>query len=337
MAIDRNLRMRRRLAIWAGAMALLGWTMMTLGAVVRVTQSGLGCPDWPACHGKLVAGGGHALVEELHRWVATVLVIGMVGLAVAVLRRYRNERRVVVPTLWTLALLVLQVVLGGITVLLNNVAWTVVAHYGGAALLVAAIALLAVRLAYPGGGPAPRDRFGSLVAWLALLSYGLLLAGSTLANAGSDSACGSGYPLCNGTLFPALSHNVAIALTHRVWAGALLVLAVVVHLRSRRDRAWAPPIVRVSGVVLLLFLLQAIAGAVIVSIIDSGASEVLHSSLGSLTWLTVATLLALTRTLRSAEPPGLGEPAVEHPVEAVEHPVELEQGSAGFAPPGARV
>ena len=221
---------RRHLVIWASAMAVLGWVMMTIGAVVRATESGLGCPDWPACHGKLVAGGHHALVEEVHRWVATVLVIGVVGLAVVVLRRYRRERAVLVPTLCTLALLALQVVLGGITVLLKNVAWTVVAHYGGAALLVAAIALLAVRLAHPMPGPAARDRFATLVAWFSVLTYGLLLAGSTLANAGSDTACGSGYPLCNGSLFPALDHNVAIELIHRVWAGAMLLFAI-----------WYPP------------------------------------------------------------------------------------------------
>jgi heme A synthase len=43
-----------------------------------------------------------------------------------------------------LALLALQVVLGGVTVLLSNVAWTVIAHYGGAALLVWSIALVIV-------------------------------------------------------------------------------------------------------------------------------------------------------------------------------------------------
>jgi heme A synthase len=295
---------RRHLTIWAGSMAMLGWVMMTIGALVRATESGLGCPDWPACHGKLVAGGHHALVEEFHRWVATVLVIGVVGLAVVVLRRYRRERAVVVPTLAALALLVVQVVMGGITVLLKNVAWTVVAHYGFAALLVASIALLAVRLAYPRAEPVPADRFVTLVWWFAILTFGLLLAGSTLANAGSDTACGSGYPLCNGTLFPALDHNVAIAYIHRIWAGAMLLFAAWVHLRSRRDRAAAPPIVRVSGVVLLLFFVQAAAGAVIVSIVDSRASEVVHSSLASLTWLSVATLLALARTLPASEPAG---------------------------------
>jgi cytochrome c oxidase assembly protein subunit 15 len=234
--------------------------------------------------------------------VATVLVIGLGSLALIVLRRYRRERAVVVPALFSLALLALQVVLGGITVLLKNVAWTVVAHYGGAALLVGAIALLAVRLARPMTQPAPRDRFRALVTWFAVLTYGLLLAGSTLANAGSDLACGTGYPLCNGSLFPTLDHNVTIALAHRGWAGAMLVFAAWVHLRSRRDRASAADIVRVSGIVLVLFLVQAVAGAVIVSVVDSRASEVIHSSLGSLTWLAVATLLALARTLPASVP-----------------------------------
>jgi heme A synthase len=293
---------RRHLTIWAASMAALGWVMMTIGALVRATESGLGCPDWPACHGRLVAGGHHALVEEFHRWVATVLVIGVVGLAIIVLRRYWRERAVVVPAVATVVMLVVQVVMGGITVLLKNVAWTVVAHYGCAALLVASIALLTARLAYPRSEPLHADRFVTLIWWFTGLTFGLLLAGSTLANAGKDLACGTGYPLCNGSLFPALDHNVAIAYVHRIWAGLMLLFAAWIHLRSRRDRPAAQPIVRVSGAVVALFLVQAAAGAVIVSVVDGTASEVIHSSLGSLTWLFVATLFALTRTLPASEP-----------------------------------
>jgi cytochrome c oxidase assembly protein subunit 15 len=285
------------LAAWAAVMALLGWGLMTLGALVRASESGLGCPDWPACHGRLVAGGHHALIEEFHRWVATVLVVGVVGLALMVFRGYRHERRLTRPMVWMLALLALQVVLGGVTVLLRNVAWTVVAHYGGAALLVASITLVAVRLAFPTAQPAPHDSFSRLIGWFVALSFGLLLAGSTLANAGSDSACGHGFPLCNGTLLPSLNHLVVIALVHRVWAGALLVLAVWVLLRSRRDRAGVAPIKWAAAAVLIIYIVQAVLGFLIVGVSDSRATEVLHSSIGSLTWVALATLLWLTRTL----------------------------------------
>jgi heme A synthase len=288
---------RRRLAGWAAAMALLGWALMTIGAFVRASESGLGCPDWPACHGQLVAGGHHALVEEAHRWVATVLVVGVVGLAVIVFRDYRHERRVTRPVVWMLAMLALQVVLGGVTVLLRNVAWTVVAHYAGAALLVWSITLVAVRLAFPAAERAPRDSFSRLTAWFVWLSCGLLVAGSTLASAGSDTICGHGFPLCNGALFPSLNHLVVIALIHRVWAGALLVLALWVLFRSYRDRAGAAPIKWAATVVSIIYIVQAGLGFVIVGVSDSTAAEVLHSSIGSLTWLALATLLSLTWTL----------------------------------------
>jgi heme a synthase len=282
-------------------MALLGWALMTVGAFVRASESGLGCPDWPECHGQLVASGHHAMIEEFHRWVATVLIVGVVGLAVMVFRGYRDERRVTRPTVWVLALLALQVVLGGVTVLLRNVAWTVVVHYGAAALLVASITLVAVRLAFPATEPAPHDSFSRLIGWFVALSFGLLLAGSTVANTDSHTACGRGFPLCNGSLVPSLDHHIIINLTHRAWALAVLVLAVWALFRSRRDRAGVPPIERAAAGVTVLYLVQAGVGIAVLGLGENTAVEVLHSSIGSLTWLALATLLSLTKTLATQQ------------------------------------
>ncbi len=276
--------------------ALVGWAMMTLGAFVRTSESGLGCPDWPACHGELVAGGHHALIEEAHRWLATILVVVVVGLALMVYRDYRRERRLTRPVAWMLAMLALQVVLGGVTVLLSNVAWTVVAHFGAAALLVWSIALVAVRLAFPDSERPPRDSFSRLTAWFVALSFGLLLAGSTQANAGSNTVCGHGFPLCNGSLLPTFNHLVAIALIHRVWAGAVLLLAVFVLLRSRRDRTDSPAIKRTAAAVCVMFFVQAFLGFLIIGVTDTTATEVVHSSFASATWLALATLGSLTWT-----------------------------------------
>lgn len=287
---------RRRLAIWAVGTALVGWAMMTLGAFVRASESGLGCPDWPACHGELVAGGHHALIEEAHRWLATILVVAVVGLALMVFRDYRRERRLTRPAAWMLAMLALQVVLGGVTVLLSNVAWTVVAHFGAAALLVWSIVLVAVRLAFPDSERPPRDSFSRLTAWFVALTLGLLLAGSTQANAGSNTVCGHGFPLCNGSLLPTFNHLVAIALIHRVWAGAVLLLAVFVLLRSRRDRTDSPAIKRAAAAVCVMFFVQAFLGFLIISVTDTTATEVVHSSFASATWLALVTLASLTWT-----------------------------------------
>ena len=288
---------RRRLTLWAAAMALFGWGLMSVGAFVRASESGLGCPDWPSCHGQLAVGGHHAMIEEFHRWVATILVVGLVGLAIPVFRGYRQEPRVASAMRRVLGLLALQVVLGGVTVLLRNVSWTVVIHYGAAALLVASIVQLAVSLAFA-GQPAPRrDSFSRLVGWFTGLSFGLLLAGSTVANTDSHTACGKGFPLCNGTLAPALDHQVVINLTHRVWAGAMLVLAIWVLLRSRRERGTSRPVRRAAAAVGALYLMLAGVGVIVLAAGENTAVEVLHSSLASLTWLAIAALFALVRTV----------------------------------------
>jgi heme A synthase len=283
-------------------MAVLGWALMTVGAFVRASESGLGCPDWPACHGQLLVGGHHAMIEEFHRWIAALLIVGLIGLALAVFRSHRHDRRLTRPVIWVLALLALQVVLGGVTVLLRNVSWTVVIHYGAAALLVASITLLAVRLAFPTAEPAPRDSFSRLIEWFAWLSFGLLLAGSTVANTDSQTACGRGFPLCNGSLLPALDHNVVVNLTHRVWAAAMLALALWVLFRSRRDRTGMPAIERAAGAVTILYLIQAALGIAVVGLGENRAIEVLHSSIGSVTWLALMALLSLTRTLPCRSP-----------------------------------
>jgi cytochrome c oxidase assembly protein subunit 15 len=294
---------QRRLTYLAGALVALGWALMTVGAFVRASQSGLGCPDWPACHGRLLAGGHPAMIEEVHRWIATLLIIGVLTLAFAVFRHYRAVRRITRPMVAVIGLLALQVVLGGVTVLLKNVSWTVVIHYGAAAILVAALALLAVRITFLRAGRPTRDAFTTAVTWFAGLSFVLLLLGSTVANTDSHTSCGRGFPLCNGTLVPTLNHHVVINLVHRTWAGAMLVLALWILWRSRRERARVPPVRHAASAVASLYLVQALVGIVVVAVGENTAIEIIHSSLASLTWAALATLLALTWTLPSAQVP----------------------------------
>jgi len=233
----------------------------------------------------------------------------VVGLALMVFRGYRHERRVTRPMAWVLALLALQVVLGGVTVLLKNVSWTVVVHYGAAALLVGSIALLTVRLTFPTTESAPHDSFSRLIGWFVALSLGLLLAGSTVANTDSHTSCGRGFPLCNEALFPALDHHVVINLTHRIWAPVMLVFALWAVSRSRRDRADSPAIVRAATTVATLFFIEAAIGIDVVVFGQNRAVEVLHSSIASLTWLALMALLSLTWTMphRGARIEGQGQ------------------------------
>jgi cytochrome c oxidase assembly protein subunit 15 len=115
-------------AAWA---ALVLFTLIVIsGAAVRLTGSGLGCPEWPRCNGTSVTpSDGHAYIEFSNRLITTpVCVAAILCLVFALLRRpYRKDFTVLGALL--LAGVVVQAVLGGITVLTGLNPVTVMSHF----------------------------------------------------------------------------------------------------------------------------------------------------------------------------------------------------------------
>jgi cytochrome c oxidase assembly protein subunit 15 len=125
------------------------------GAAVRLTDSGLGCPDWPTCSARSLTPplSLHPAIEFANRMVVVALTVAAVATALAALRR--RPRRPVL--LWLSAALVAGVVgeavLGGIVVYTKLNPYAVMVHFMvGVALLTAAL-VLALR-AGEGTGPA---------------------------------------------------------------------------------------------------------------------------------------------------------------------------------------
>jgi cytochrome c oxidase assembly protein subunit 15 len=180
----------RRLAL-ASVVANAG--IVVTGGAVRLTDSGLGCPDWPRCTGsRLTPTGespGHAFIEFGNRMLTFVLVAVVAATLVAIVRQ--QPRRT--PLVRLAALLVLgipaQAVLGGITVLTGLNPWTVMGHFLLSMLLLAVAVVLLWRTGEDDGPARPLvPRPLQQLAYGVLVVVGLtLMAGTVVTGSGPHS------------------------------------------------------------------------------------------------------------------------------------------------------
>src|SRR5205085_11168060 len=101
---------RYRALVYASLIA--SFLVVVWGGVVRVTGSGLGCPDWPLCHGQFLPSLDAATrIEWTHRFLAIASGLTVAAMVVWTLARYRSDRRVVALALAAAALHPLHAVL----------------------------------------------------------------------------------------------------------------------------------------------------------------------------------------------------------------------------------
>ncbi|MCC7330203.1 MAG: COX15/CtaA family protein [Gammaproteobacteria bacterium] len=210
----------QRLLYLAAALAL---TVVVLGAWVRLTDAGLGCPDWPGCYGQLTVpnqphehaaaaaafpdrpvDASKAWHEMIHRYVATTLGLSILGIAGLAFANRRDPRQpVALPTL-LLALVIFQGLLGMWTVTLLVKPLIVVAHLlGGLSTLGLTFWLILEARRKPAMSAPRASRRASGLALLALviLVLQIALGGWTSSNYAA-LACPD-LPGCLGQWWPA--------------------------------------------------------------------------------------------------------------------------------------
>jgi cytochrome c oxidase assembly protein subunit 15 len=303
-----------------GAVLALGVVM--LGAYVRLTDAGLGCPDWPGCYGRLVVPHPATTAEELgpeytrpleaakawnemiHRYLASTLgILCLVLAAIALLNRRDPQQRLLAP-LVLVGLIIFQGLLGMWTVTLLLKPIVVVAHLlGGFATLALLVSLGQWRTAR---FPAPAAGLRTLgLAAAAALALQITLGGWTSANYAA-LACPD-FPKCQTQWWPAIADfeegfvlwrgigidyeggvldhpaRVAVHFTHRLGAVLATVLIALLGWRIARERATRPD----GAAVLAALLLQLTLGVSIVVFGVPLAVAVLHNGVAALLLLTV--------------------------------------------------
>jgi heme A synthase len=281
--------------------ALLTVGLIVFGAVVRVTDSGLGCGNhWPLCNGTIFPPLDNitAWIEWLHRLFA--LLIGLFGLgtlAVAI-RAYRSQnRRVLGWTTLAAVLFAVQSSLGAIVVKLDLPPTFVTLHLATAMLLLAALLVAAVVAAYRPLERYDGDFVTTLVYVTTALSLVIILTGTLVRGSGATLAC-TDWPLCNGQLLPFGQGELATIHTVHRWSVIALGLSLVVLVwfvfrerQSSRVRTFA-------GLALLAYLAQAGVGAMFVLSSAAPVWGAAQVGLAAATW-SLLVVLSMTEWLNS--------------------------------------
>ena len=279
--------MTRRFSRLAWSAATCTYLLIILGAIVRITGSGMGCGEhWPLCNGRLLPPlDVPTMIEYAHRLVAAAVSALVVTLAAYTwwIRRGPGTREQQPPSrapYVALGLLVVQVLLGAVTVKLRLPPWTVILHLGTAMLLLATLIVIAKRTPLtPGASPGNtgiRSTPGSRPGLVALaLGFVTVLLGALTANLGAASAC-LGFPLCNGQLVPGGGNYLQhVHWTHRLLAYTVFGYVVWWARHTKRRGAWY--------VVALVVVQVMIAGTMVLFALPE-ALRAAHVAVGAAIW-----------------------------------------------------
>jgi len=221
----RHAPMTQRLAGLTGLTLFLTFDLVLFGAFTRLTDSGLGCPDWPGCYGMLSPVGAReaiaaaqaamptgpvtfskAWIEMIHRYLATGVGVLIVVLAWMSWRQRRELQLSLGWPLLTLVWVCLQGAFGALTVTMKLFPAIVTLHLLGGMALLALLRVQAVRYQQAEAGWQPPARLLPHQAWLwaafAVLWLQIALGGWVSTNY-AVLACRD-FPTCQGSWWPVM-------------------------------------------------------------------------------------------------------------------------------------
>lgn len=267
-----------------GALVLIVLT----GAAVRLTDSGLGCSNWPRCGAKVLPPlSSHALIEFGNRALSGL--VGVITAAVAVLALMRRPyRRDLAVLAWLLPLgVIAQAVLGGFTVREHLAPGFVMAHFGLSMVILIAAVALAWRAAHePASRPASHDRWAVWsVRALGPIGALTIFAGTAATASGPHSGGVVGQHV-HRLHFKGADTLKWVVQQHATIAALFGVIAVGVWL-LHRHRGAAQRVLEPLSALCVLLAAEGLVGSVQYELHLPSDMVWVHVSLATFIWVTV--------------------------------------------------
>ena len=298
----------RRFVQLAAASLISLYVVVTSGAVVRLTASGLGCDNWPQCGDKpFPEKGGHAAIEFGNRIVALIGIVFTLVTWLAARKVRGLPSRVRLVTLLTFLGTVAQVPLGGLTVMLDLHPVAVMSHFLLALVVLAGSLVVAIEAwSYERGvAPPVGPRRLRLAGVVGVVACGVLVVTGAVATASGPHSGGEDIPRLGVVIADAVYVHVRATAVYGI---GLLVVGYFL-LRLRRDY---PGIVRAAAILLVVLLAQMAVGEIQYRNALPWWLVVVHVALGAAIWgLTAFVAYALWRPpapLAAAEGRSAGVP-----------------------------
>ena len=276
----------RRLAF---VTALFAYLQIALGGLVRVSGSGLGCPDWPLCHGRPYPPANiHSIIEYSHRTVGSITGVLIIATVVLAWLLYRQRRPAVA---WIASASLVAVAaeggLGALVVANELSPWLVVVHLGLAMLILGCLVATAV-MSLPTSLGARDPSFTRLAVLASAATYLMLLTGSTVVASNADQRCRT-WPLCGSGFTPSFAGADAFTMLHRGVVLLVSILLVYVLVQAMRR----PGLSGVAIATLAVLVLQIAVGAG-AALTDGSLFNGLHVAMATLVWSGILSTVLLT-------------------------------------------
>ena len=276
---------------------------IALGGIVRVTESGLGCPDWPLCFGQIIPPFEFAsLIEYSHRLLATLVGFFVLAMTLMSWLFYRGNLGVVVSSTVALVLVVVAALLGALAVVTELDRWVVTLHLGIAELVAACVLVTTAtcwrfNVVVIEGKCCAENHFRSkgLVVLTAASVFILIVSGSHMVGLGYGSLCAT-WPLCGGSLFPSLEPSM-VHMSHRLIAAVVALFIALMMVEAWFAKIRHPEIWNGTLLVVVVFFAQIMVGAFVIWSDFVISLRSIHLVVATLVWVSIVYLMLLIVTL----------------------------------------